>query len=212
MPEAPGRGRLLLARHGRTRWNVEERRLGRTDIPLDEAGQAQADTLRDLLAGVRIDAVYASPLRRAIDTAAPLTAARALPTRIDHDLIEFDYGDYGGTVRQAVRLKLRRDHLYKAVPGGESLAEAWTRAQRAVERLAVPLRDGAHLLVVGHQRLNRLMVGVLESRTLEETVLDKTYRPLNGAVLDLWLDDTLRIVERRELGGSPMAQAAGGAD
>ncbi len=209
MPEAPRRARLILVRHGRTCWNVDERRLGRTDIPLDEVGHAQAAALRDLLEGTRIDAVHASPLRRAIDTATPLAVARALTLRIDPDLMEFDYGTYGGTIRTAVGLKLRRDHLYTAVPGGESLFQAWTRAQRAVERLAPSLRGGAHVLVVGHQRLNRLMLGILESRSLEDTVLDKTYRPVNGAVMDLWFDDGLRIVMRQELRASSGTQSEG---
>lgn len=197
MPDVPRHGRLLVARHGRTAWNADDRRLGRADVPLDEVGRAQADALRDLLATVRIDAIHVSPLQRALHTALPLARARAVAAHVDPDLVEFDYGDYGGTVRGAVALRISRDHLRTPVPGGESLADAWLRARRVADRLSPSLRAGGHLLVIGHQRLNRLLAGVVAGLTLEDAVRDKTYRPEHGAVLDLWLDGTLRIVERR---------------
>lgn len=166
-------------------------------MPLDHVGRAQADALRDLLAEARIDAVHVSPLDRALATAGPIANARGLTPRVDPDLVEFDYGDYGGTVRGAVALNISRDHLHTPVPGGESLADAWLRARRVAERLAPALRAGGHLLVVGHQRLNRLLVGAVAARTLDDAVRDKSYRPEHGAVLDLWFDGELRIVERR---------------
>ena len=56
MDDIRAHGRVLLARHGQTRWNVEGRRLGREDIPLDEVGRVQALHLRDALADQRIGA------------------------------------------------------------------------------------------------------------------------------------------------------------
>lgn len=185
MPETSAVGRLLLARHGRTAWNLEERRLGRADVPLDDIGRAQAAVLEAACAGMHLDAVYASPLSRARDTAAPAARSHGLDVRLDADLLEFDYGEFCGTVRTHRRLKLRRDYLQVPVPGGESLSDAWQRARRFAERVAPALGGGAQILVVGHQRLNRLLAGVLDGRTLEQTVAAKDYRPANGSVLNL---------------------------
>ncbi|MBA2554121.1 MAG: histidine phosphatase family protein [Geodermatophilaceae bacterium] len=55
--------------------------------------------------------IYASPLARARDTAAPVARSRDLEIRLDEDLLEFDSGDVAGSVRADVKVRLRRDHL-----------------------------------------------------------------------------------------------------
>ena len=59
--------KLILIRHGRTDWNVQGRVQGRTDIPLDETGRRQAAAVAQRLSGIRLNAIYASPLTRAHD-------------------------------------------------------------------------------------------------------------------------------------------------
>jgi broad specificity phosphatase PhoE len=62
--------RLIVVRHGRTAWNREERFRGRTDVPLDPVGKAQAEACaRVLAARFRPAAIYASPLSRTVATA-----------------------------------------------------------------------------------------------------------------------------------------------
>ena len=61
--------RLYLVRHGQTSWNVEQRAQGHTDIPLDEEGIRQADMLGHSFAGVGIDRVLSSDLKRSVQTA-----------------------------------------------------------------------------------------------------------------------------------------------
>src|SRR5438045_4175205 len=60
---------VYVARHGETAWNVAHKLQGLTDIPLDDKGKQQAELLRDLLAGIHVDAVYSSTLSRSIETA-----------------------------------------------------------------------------------------------------------------------------------------------
>lgn len=79
---------LLLVRHARPR--RIEREEGVADPPLDDVGRAQARALADWLAGERIDTVYASPLRRAVETAAPVADRLGL-TLVEHDgVVEWD--------------------------------------------------------------------------------------------------------------------------
>ena len=61
--------RIHLFRHGQTSWNKQALLQGQTDIPLDEIGQEQADTLASYFAALQLTAVYISGLVRAQETA-----------------------------------------------------------------------------------------------------------------------------------------------
>ena len=70
--------RILAIRHGETPWNVDTRIQGHTDIGLNEEGQWQAQQLAKALASEDIDAVYASDLSRAFNTAQAIAATHQL--------------------------------------------------------------------------------------------------------------------------------------
>lgn len=79
---------LLLIRHG-----LPERiegSSGPADPGLTEAGRRQAELLAEYLSSERIEAVYTSPLRRAVETAAPLAARLGLPTAVVDEIAEYD--------------------------------------------------------------------------------------------------------------------------
>jgi len=135
--------RLILARHGETDSNRDRLALGREDVPLNERGRLQARALARALAGQSIAALYASPLRRAVDTARALADALGLPVEIDHGLIEMDVGEMEGITFQEMRNRygdfLRRwfseDAGELPMPGGERLRDVQERAWAALERL-----------------------------------------------------------------------------
>ena len=83
--------RLYLVRHGRTAGN-QVRHVGWADDPLDEAGREQVRALVADLAAEPIDVVYASPLRRAVETARPIAETHAAPLHLRDGLKEIDYG------------------------------------------------------------------------------------------------------------------------
>ena len=87
---------LLLARHGETDLNTEERWQGRIDAPLNAAGMAQAQRLADELPP-GIQAIVASPMQRARQTAEPAAARLGLPMAFDADFRERDFGVFDGT-------------------------------------------------------------------------------------------------------------------
>jgi probable phosphomutase (TIGR03848 family) len=132
---------ILLIRHGEN--NLVGRRMaGRLPgIHLNERGQSQAAELAERLCHLPIQAIYSSPLERAIQTAAPLAEKLNQPVRPAPWLVEVDFGTWQGkTFKQ-----LRRQKLWKMVqeqpaatcfPGGESLSEVQVRVAQGLEELA----------------------------------------------------------------------------
>jgi broad specificity phosphatase PhoE len=145
---------LVLVRHGRTAWNAERRFLGCTDLPLDDVGLAEAATLPARPGLLPLSAVYASPLRRALDTARVLDPApRILP-----DLREMHQGELEGLLGpEAVERftpffeRWVEDPSGVAPPGGETLDEVRSRAWSALCEIAAAHRAGERVAIVTHQ-------------------------------------------------------------
>jgi len=137
--------RLILARHGETASNRDGLGLGLQDVPLTEKGRHQADALAEALAGAKIDAIYSSPLRRALDTAQVIASRHGLEVVVDEGLTEMDVGDLDGLTFEEMRGRypeflsrwLGEEAGTLRMPGGrESLQEVQDRAREAVRRIA----------------------------------------------------------------------------
>ncbi len=85
---------IYIVRHGQTELNSRQVLQGRSDFPLNDRGMQQANETKEKLKGIKFDAVYSSPLIRAVQTA-KLIAPEKEPV-IDGRLIEMDYGPYEG--------------------------------------------------------------------------------------------------------------------
>lgn len=171
--------RLILVRHGRTGWS-DTHYMGRQDVPLSEAGAADAEALADTLAAQGpIHQIWSSPLQRAGGTAAPLAARCGLDITVVDDLAEMDYGALQGVAKAERRIHIRPDHVTEPIPGGESLADVAARAHRVGQRLAADVPEGQTVVVVGHYRVNQLLLGQLEGRQFDEIVADPVHRPTN---------------------------------
>ena len=131
---------LLLVRHGETDWNAEGRLQGHTDLPLNERGRRQAQSLAEELAGQEIAAVYSSDLARARQTAAVVAARLGLPVAVEADLREKNWGTWEG-LTAAERERVAYE--------GETTAEHRERTLRAVRRIA-GRHPGRRVAVVTH--------------------------------------------------------------
>ena len=106
--------RLLLVRHAESQGNREFRLQGRREFPLTERGQRQAEALATRLAALPLAAVYASPIRRAMDTAEPMAARVGLGVQAEPRVQEYDFGEaLSGLTWQEIREK--RPHLIEAL-------------------------------------------------------------------------------------------------
>jgi len=146
----------VLLRHGDTDLSPEHRFSGLRDLPLSASGarQARAAACR-LAAGIAIDAVVSSPLRRAVATAAIVAGELGLSVVVDDDLRETDFGEWEGLTLAEIQQRWPalaaawRCDPEQAPPGGESFAETACRVNRACDRV---LREhgGKTVVVVGH--------------------------------------------------------------
>lgn len=143
-----------LLRHGETLWSATGRHTGRTNIPLTEAGEAQARRLRERLAGRHFDVVLCSPLSRALRTA---ELAGLGDVAIEPDLAEWDYGEFEGRTTDEIRETYPGWTIWSGpVPGGESIDEVAVRADRVVDRVRA-LDPGAKVALVAHGHILRVL-------------------------------------------------------
>lgn len=157
---------IILVRHGETEWNVEEVFRGRIDVELNETGLRQAELLAEYLSGVKIDAVYSSPLRRALKTAEVIASYHKLEVEIAPGLIDFDYGKWQGLPHQEVKDRykelyaewLKNPHLIK-MPDGESLNEVRERALSVVDKVVARYRGT--IVLVSHRVVNKVLICAL---------------------------------------------------
>ena len=126
--------KLYLARHGDTAWTDSHRHTGRTDLPLNECGEAHARQLGDRLRGFAFVRVFTSPLQRASKTCE--LAGFGSIAEIDPDLIEWDYGSLEGTVTSDVLKEHPGWELFHdGCPRGESPQDVASRADRFIARV-----------------------------------------------------------------------------
>ena len=145
---------ILLARHGETDWNRENRFQGHADPPLNEVGRAQAAELTATLADEPLAAIYSSPLRRALETAETIAARHELaPVTLDA-LREVDVGSWQGLTRADVETRFPEQfgRWLEHGPGwedGETYEQMGERVLAALRELA---RRHPHerILVVTH--------------------------------------------------------------
>ncbi|MEU6252317.1 histidine phosphatase family protein [Streptomyces sp. NPDC047043] len=155
---------LLLARHGQTVWHAENRYAGVSDVPLTDTGHAQAEALGRWAAAHPVDAIWTSPVSRAVITAEPACRALGLIPHREPDLRECDFGvAEGRTLAEFAQEHpkaaeaFRADPVAHPFPGAEDPAAAAARGAAALHRIAAA-HDGERVLVVAHNTLFRLVL------------------------------------------------------
>ena len=153
-------GDLILVRHGETEWSLADRHTGRTDIPLTARGEAAAGALAPMLARRHIAAVFSSPARRAVTTAALAGLDNVKP---DPDLWEWDYGGYEGMTTPQIREQRPGWYLWRdgVIPGdaehpGETVDQVGQRVDRVLARVTPLLADG-DVVLVAHAHVLRVL-------------------------------------------------------
>jgi len=146
---------VLLVRHGQTPTTGTSLPGRAPGLHLAETGLAQAEAAAMRIGALkRVDAVYASPLERTRETAAPIAKGRTLRAKIDRGLLECDFGEWTGrSLKELAKLKewstVQRYPSGFRFPGGESFTEMQSRITTALARLVDRHRGGV-VVAVSH--------------------------------------------------------------
>lgn len=160
--------RFMLVRHGQTEWNRgEERFRGRADLPLNETGKEQAQKISARLAQEKIDAIYASPMQRTLQTAQPLADALHGQVKPHPGLLDIDVGALEGmTLDEArhafpeVMTKWLTAPGHAKFPKGESFKAMRTRIIALLDELA-PKHESETVALVSHRVVGCAMLCVV---------------------------------------------------
>ncbi|CAN5156035.1 histidine phosphatase family protein [soil metagenome] len=151
---------ILLIRHGETEWNAAKRLQGHIDIPLSPAGERQAAALAERLKQERLDAIVASDLQRASQTACAIALGQSLPVQLDPGLRERCYGAFEGLQYSDIAYRFPEAHaawqtreVDTVFPAGERVAESLRQFQQ--RSIATILRyaqqhQGKKIALVAH--------------------------------------------------------------
>lgn len=159
--------RFYLIRHGETDWNKGGRYQGWTNIELNENGREQARLLGKRFAYLPLDAIYVSPLNRAIATAEPMAKAKGLTPIVDEHFKEINFGEWEGHTIQELSEKYGKaytdffdDPFSYPMPGEGSFQNVMKRAVAGFEELE-KRHKGENIAIVSHGGLLRVMLVAL---------------------------------------------------
>lgn len=145
---------------------MEGRYQGQADPPLNERGWAQARRVAQALRGQRLDALYASDLRRAAETAETIGRATGLVVHYDFRLREIHQGEWQGLLVTEIERRYpdlfhrwQESPLAVILPGGESIIQMQERVLAAVEDIARQ-HPGQRVVIVTH----KLPIAVVKCR------------------------------------------------
>jgi phosphoserine phosphatase len=159
---------IYLVRHGQTAWNKEEIFRGRSEVPLNETGLREASLAAEYFRGMEVQAIYSSPLARALQTAQKIAEEVGQKVVPLEGIIDMSFGTWEGQPLRDVqksdgeryRQWTEAPHLLK-IPGGESLDEVRGRAMAALEEVIRP-HSGKTVVLVSHRVVNKVLIcGIL---------------------------------------------------
>jgi len=159
---------IYLVRHGQTAWNKEEIFRGRTDVPLDETGLQEARLAAEFFRGMKIDAIYSSPLARAWQTAEKIAQVVGIEVKPFQGIIDMRFGEWEGQPLEDVKKndperyrQWREEPHLLNIPEGETLDEVRGRSMAALEEV-LGVHSEKVLVLVSHRVINKVIIcGVL---------------------------------------------------
>jgi probable phosphoglycerate mutase len=196
-------GELILLRHGETEWSLDGKHTGRTDIPLTARGEAAAKALEPVLSRRDIVAVFTSPARRAVTTAAFAGLSNAQP---EPDLWEWDYGGYEGLTTPQIQETRPGWYLWRdgVIPGdaahpGETIEQVAQRTERVLARVT-PLLAGGNVALVAHGHVLRVLTACYLRQPPAE---GRLFRLDTGTVSTLGTEHTEPVITSWNVPPSP---------
>lgn len=157
---------IWITRHGQTDYNKNKLMQGRTDAPLNQRGIEQAKAARARIGDIKFDAVYSSPLKRAVTTASIIGGADIKDIIIDDRLIEVDFGRYElkkyYALGPAMTAYWALPEIFPAPKTVEPVASMVRRSSDFLSQLEK--KDYDNVLVTCHGGIIRALCGYMEDK------------------------------------------------
>ncbi len=199
--------KLVIVRHGQSRWNLENRFTGWNDIDLSPAGEEEAKKAGEKLKNYKFDEAFTSVLIRAqrtLDFILDKIGQKDIPVYKDKALNERMYGDLQGLNKDECRVKFGDEQIKiwrrsydVGPPNGESLK---TTSERVMpfyhEKIEPELKKGKNILISAHGNSLRALMMFLEKLTPEQIL--QTEIP-TGSPKEYILDNDLNVLETKYL-------------
>jgi probable phosphomutase (TIGR03848 family) len=186
--------RFLLIRHGLTDTVGHSIASWTPGVHLNAEGRRQAAALAERLDGIPIQAIYSSPLERALETAEPLAERRGLPVQVREAFGEVRFGKFSGhTLEHLARHPAWRVyHKFRSgvrAPGGELAVEVQARFVSELRDICVKHLQET-VAVVSHADAIKAVVALFLGVSLD--LFDRILiAPASVTVLDLFQDRVL---------------------
>ena len=202
-------GTLILIRHGESLWNRAGKYQGKQNIGLSPEGIRQAEALARFFSSWHLDAIYASDLVRARDTAAAIAKYHSLPVTVDTRLREYAFGVWEGLTRKEIELthpeifEKRKHDINTPIPGGETGTQVQRRVMDWLQEIASAY-SGSVLAVSHGGAIRTLIAAILE---VEITKCHRLRLANGGYTIIRWQENTLEFqfdIER--INCSPLLQ------
>lgn len=199
--------KLILLRHLKSQWNLENRFTGWTDVPLCKEGIQSAKEVAGKLADFKVDKVYTSPLIRNKKTVSLILEnldKKDLPVIIDKALDERNYGELQGLNKYEVKkkygekqVKLWRRGWDYTPPGGESLKDTFKRAVPFYRKyIEGDLKKGKNVLIVASHNSLRAIIKYIEKISDKSIInVEISY----GGIIVYEFDSTLKLKNKKKL-------------
>ena len=158
--------KIWVVRHGQTDLNRRKLMQGRSDMPLNETGISQAQEAAKLVKDVAFDAVFSSPLKRAVKTASIISRFPEEQIKKDPRLIETDFGKYEKRsyflLGPLMTLYWALPEVFPAPPTVESISSMVSRSSSFLSELEK--KNYENVLISCHGGIIRAICGCLENR------------------------------------------------
>ena len=159
---------FILIRHGETKWNLERRMQGQTDVPLNATGEKQAEQLSNYLRNYPIHIFYSSPLKRTHQTTRIIRKHHHDAPLFFHDALkERSFGLSEGKTYEELSieypvLSFSRSWNYPQfqIPGGERLIDVYRRGNEFIHEI-IEKERGKTVAIVAHGVIMRCMISSL---------------------------------------------------
>ncbi|GIP27132.1 putative phosphatase PhoE [Paenibacillus sp. J23TS9] len=174
-------------RHGITDWNVARRAQGQTDVPLNDTGRAQARALAERFKNEKWDAVYASDLLRAKETAETIANALNIPLYVDERLREMACGKMEGTTEDE-RIRMWGEDWSEMELGIETDESMILRGEDVIREICLHYPE-QRVLVVSHGALISALLPALVPNMQEREHLHNTSVTLVRQLNEEWVCD-----------------------